>query len=623
MEICLYLFKLYVTAVGIIAGIASISVGDVFGPIVQTRKGRVKGLRMNVLGKELDVFYGIPFARPPLGNLRFKHPQPIDPWGGVLNATKKPNSCWQSVDTSGFEGAEVWNPNTPLDEDCLYLNVWVPKTTPPFQDKSVMVWIFGGGFVAGTATLDVYDAKYIAAENDIIVVSMQYRVGSLGFLAMFHRESPGNAGMFDQLMALHWVRDNIQYFGGNRDDVTIFGESAGAVSVGMHLLSPMSRSLFQRAILQSAGPQADWAVLPDQEAKNRSLKLAKILGCGQHEVYEIVDCLRTKPANLFPANEYDVIKYGVVRFPFVPIVDGTFLTETPRKAMRNGHFKKCPVLIGNTLNEASYWMHYYDKEIFPKYSETDSSISSHQFGILVDDLFDYHPYYPKPLNSFGREAILFEYTPWKNPDDQAMNRYQLDMAIGDFNFICPSVDFAMEYAKAGMNVYYYVFSHRSSTHYWADWMGIMHGDEINFVFGEPLDESKKYRHDEKIFARKVMKYWTNFAKSGDPNRSPGELSLDEWPLYTNTTRKHIVLRADLINRLDKSRAIQEGPRIRQCAFWREYLPSLTVKTADMSEMEVEWKVQFNEWSTKYIVDWKQQFDSFMLDHNERMSTCRP
>ena len=516
MDIRSCLFQLYVTAIGILLGMVSISVSEVVGPVVQTRKGRVKGIRMTVLGKSLDVFYGIPFARPPVGHLRFKHPQPIDPWEGVYNATQKPNSCYQLFDTSGFAGAEVWNPNTNLSEDCLYLNVWVPKTTAPYQDKSVMVWIFGGGFVAGTSTLDVYDAKYLAVENDVVVVSMQYRVGSLGFLSMFHRESPGNAGLFDQLMALHWVRDNIENFGGNPHDVTLFGESAGAVSVGMHLLSPMSRSLFHRAILQSAGPQADWAVLPDQEAKNRSLKLARVLGCDQIEIADVIECLRTKPPERFPDNEYDpsVFKYGVVRFPFVAIVDGAFLTETPRKALQNGHFKKCPILLGNTLNEASYWMHYYKMDIFPRHSETGSLISSHQFGILIDDIFDYHPYYPKELNSFGKEAILFEYTNWKNPDDQAMNRYQLDMAIGDFNFICPTVDFAMVYANAGMSVYYYVFTHRSSTHHWGKWMGVMHGDEINFIFGEPLDDSKGYTHHEKVFSRKVMKYFSDFAKTG-------------------------------------------------------------------------------------------------------------
>ena len=510
------IFKLYIAALGSIVVIASISFGD-GGPVVQTRKGRVKGLKLNVLGKEVLAFYGIPFARPPVGQLRFKHPQPIDPWHGtILNATQKPNSCWQSLDTSDFEGAKVWNPNTPLSEDCLYLNVWVPVTKHRSNrepdKKPVMVWIFGGGFVAGTSTLDVYDAKYIAAENDIIVVSMQYRVGSLGFLAMFHKEAPGNAGLFDQLMALNWVRDNIRFFGGKSDEVTLFGESAGAVSVGMHLLSPMSHTLFQRAILQSAGPQASWAVLPDQEAKNRSVTLAKLLGCEQKEASDLIECLRTIPAELFPMQEYDTIHYGVVRFPFVPVVDGAFLTETPLKAMHNGHYKKCPILLGNTLNEASYWLHYYDKTIFSLHSE--SLISHNQFGLLIDDFFDFHPYYPRHLNSFGKEAILFQYTNWQNPDDQRMNRYQLDMAIGDFNFICPTVDFALEYAKAGMDVYYYVFKHRASNHYWAPWMGVLHGDEINFVFGEPLDGTKGYTHKEQVFTRKVMKYWTNFAKSG-------------------------------------------------------------------------------------------------------------
>lgn len=203
--------------------------------------------------------------------MRFRHPRPAEKWEGILNATKPPNSCVQIVDTvfGDFVGAQIWNPNTELSEDCLYINVVAPRPRP--TNAAVMLWIFGGkysfiishtnqskvfqpniifvclllffagGFYSGTATLDVYDHKTLVSEENVIMVSMQYRVASLGFLYFGTPDVPGNSGMFDQVMALQWVHDNIAAFGGNPDNVTLFGESAGAVSVSMLLLSPLSR----------------------------------------------------------------------------------------------------------------------------------------------------------------------------------------------------------------------------------------------------------------------------------------------------------------------------------------------------------------------------------------------
>ncbi|XP_053403602.1 acetylcholinesterase-like [Mercenaria mercenaria] len=595
----------------LISIVASIK-GVGYGPVAQTTKGKVQGLRVKVHGKEVDIYWGIPYAKPPVGDLRFKHPVPSDPWRGIRNATEKPAACWQGEDDTnpGHKGAAVWNPNTNCSEDCLYLNVWVP-TDSSVISKPVMIWIFGGGFYSGSSVLDIYDGRYLAAENNVIVVSMQYRVGALGYLALFHREAPGNAGMFDQVMALDWVQHNIHFFGGNPHSVTLFGESAGAVSVGMHMMSPLSRSKFHRVILQSGAPQAAWATVSDKEAKNRALILAKNFQCNYPETPDIIDCLRRVPANEFHHPEWDTIDYGVVRFPFVPIIDGTFLQEDPEKSLRNGNFKKCPVLLGHNTNEANFWLIYYH-ELFSLDSEP--MVSQSYFDTLIDDIFHYHPYYPKLLNSFGKEAIKFQYRNWLNPYDQKMNAWQIDMAVGDFSFICPCVDFALHAASAGSSVYYYVFEHRSTKHHWPEWSGVLHADEINFMFGEPTNKSFGYTEEEKIFSKKMMRYWTNFAKTGDPNRSPGSLFLDEWPLFDTVTRKHLILRPELINRLNKSLAIGHGSRAKECSFWKDYLPNLVVRTADMSEMEVEWKLQFNEWSTKYIVEWKQQFDSFLLDH---------
>lgn len=174
--------------------------------IVTTNKGKVRGVTMTApTGKKVDAWIGIPYAQPPVGPLRFRLPRPADNWTHVLNATQPPNSCVQIVDTlfGDFPGATMWNANTKMSEDCLYLNVAVPRPRP--KKAVVMLWIFGGGFYSGTATLDVYDVRTLVSEENVIVVSMQYRVASLGFLYSGTPDAPGNVGLFDQNLALRCV----------------------------------------------------------------------------------------------------------------------------------------------------------------------------------------------------------------------------------------------------------------------------------------------------------------------------------------------------------------------------------------------------------------------------------
>ena len=195
-----------------------------------------------------------------------------------------------------FPGSTMWNPNTEMSEDCLMVNVWVPddggsrhaRRRKTEEKKPVMVWIFGGGFYSGTTTLDVYNGQILAAEYDVVVVSIGYRVGALGFLCLDHPSAPCNMGLYDQLMGLQWVQRNIGAFGGNVNNVTLFGESAGSVSVSLHLLSPLSRDLFHRAILQSGSANMPWATTSKAEGKLRSEELAiTYLGCSRTEDMQV------------------------------------------------------------------------------------------------------------------------------------------------------------------------------------------------------------------------------------------------------------------------------------------------------------------------------------------------
>ncbi|OXB52677.1 hypothetical protein ASZ78_007408, partial [Callipepla squamata] len=225
----------------------------------------------------------------------------------------------------------MWNPNRErMSEDCLYLNVWTPERRP--RGAPVLVWIYGGGFYSGAVSLDVYDGRFLAASEQAVVVSMNYRVGSLGFLALPGRaDAPGNVGLLDQRLALRWIRENVRVFGGDPEMVTLFGESAGAASVGLHLLSPGSRGLFRRAVLQSGSPNGPWVTVGAAEGRRRAAMLGRAVGCrGGDDEGVLVGCLRGKePSELLRGEAVVSPQHSVFRFAFVPVVDGDFLADSP------------------------------------------------------------------------------------------------------------------------------------------------------------------------------------------------------------------------------------------------------------------------------------------------------
>lgn len=397
----------------------------------------------------------------------------------------------------------MWNPNTQISEDCLYLNVYAPKPRP--QNAAVMVWIFGGGFYSGSATLDVYDPRILVSEENVIYVSMQYRVASLGFLYFDNSDVPGNTGLFDQLMALQWVRDNIQFFGGNPHNITLFGESAGAVSVSLHLLSPLSRNLFSQAIMESGAATAPWAIISRDESILRGLRLAEAVGCPhtRSEIPEAIECLRKKNASELVENEWGTL--GICEFPFVPIIDGSFLDDLPVRSLAQKNFKKTNILMGSNTEEGYYFIIYYLTELFRK--EENVYVNRDEFLHAVHEL---NPY----VNNVARQAIVFEYTDWLNPDDPIRNRDALDKMVGDYQFTCNVNEFAHRYAETGNNVYMYYFKYRSLGNPWPSWTGVMHADEINYIFGDPLNPEHNYQPQERELSKRMMRYWANFAKTG-------------------------------------------------------------------------------------------------------------
>ncbi|XP_043238566.1 acetylcholinesterase-like isoform X1 [Amphibalanus amphitrite] len=580
---------------------------DEDGLVVRTNKGLVRGMTQTAAtGRQVDVWLGIPFAKPPIGPLRFKHPQPMHLWHDVRDAKQQPNSCWQTVDDyfGDFEGSSMWNANTPMSEDCLYLNVVSPRPRPA-RPAAVMVWIFGGGFYSGTSTLDVYDAKILASQEGVVFVSFQYRVASLGYLYLDTPAAPGNAGMFDQLMALQWVQDNIAAFGGNPHNVTLFGESAGAASINMHLVSPLSRSLFSQAILQSGSATNPWAVVDKREAALRGLRLAEAVKCPDTNPVAALECLRrTDPKTLVYSEGFLT---DFCDFAFVPVVDGSFLVETPRASLASGNFKKVNLLMGSNKDEGYFYLLYYLTDLFGL--REDPQVTHEMFLDAVKQL---HPRLTTP----ARSAIAFEYTPWANTESSAHMRDAIDEMAGDHQFTCGLMEVADVYARANSGVYMYFFSQRSSVSPWPRYMGVLHGDEILFVFGLPLNPAKHYTPEEAELSSKMMRYWANFAKTGNPNRGSSlKPSLDYWPLHSVHDRSYLTLSVN-------SSAVGVGPKIKRCAFWQKHLPNLQAATADISDTEAEWKLQFAHWKDEYIVNWRNEFDKYQAFMNRQNELFR-
>lgn len=290
-----------------------------------------------------------------MGDLRFRKPVPVEQQDETFPAKTLPNSCQQETYTTfpNFRGEEMWNPNTPISEDCLYLNLWIPSSLRETggSGATVLVWIHGGGYSTGTTTLEQYDGSYLAGTNNVIVASMNYRLGPFGFLYLGNEESPGNMGLYDQALAIEWIKANVGAFGGDPESLTLFGESAGAGSVSLHLLSPETRHLVSRGILQSGSSNTPWSDMSAETARKLAATLANDVGCGGlwDDPIATVECLRSVEATKLSAAQFaHKAKFGSV---FGPVVDGVFLPKDPKELLQEGGFQAKNILIGANRDE--------------------------------------------------------------------------------------------------------------------------------------------------------------------------------------------------------------------------------------------------------------------------------
>ncbi|PMS10958.1 carboxylesterase family protein [Trinickia caryophylli] len=327
-------------------------------PQVRLADGIVEGVQMRGEHKHVRVFRGIPYAAPPVNEFRFREPQPVARWAGVLNARQFGPRCMQGVAPNklDFRSKE-------MSEDCLYLNVWTSARGSD-EKRPVLVYFHGGGFVSGDGSEPRYDGASLAARG-VVAVTLNYRLGVFGFLAPpdAASESPhgtaGNYGLLDQVAALRWVRDNIAQFGGDPSKVTIAGNSAGSVSVSAHMASPLSRGLFARAIGESGGAFAPNGMWRREEAEEAANRFAARVGARS------LQQLRSLPARTL-LNAATLPKLPPRLMTYRPHVDGHFLTDSPEKVFANGQQAQVPLLVGSNSQEQPFTAVLNDKAPSPE-----------------------------------------------------------------------------------------------------------------------------------------------------------------------------------------------------------------------------------------------------------------
>jgi para-nitrobenzyl esterase len=483
--------------IGVMAALcATLALASPAGAAVRTSDGLLEGVRQG----DVLVYEGVPFAAPPVGDLRWRPPQPVKPWSGVRKADAAGPGCVQTTPppTSPGRGGAY-------SEDCLYLNVWRPaKASGPLP---VMVWFYGGGFSGGSAAWDLFDASALA-RHGVMVITFNYRLGALGFLALpeLTRESPhhasGNYGYMDAIAALKWVQRNAAALGGDPRRVTLFGQSAGAIMISDLVISPEARGLFSGAIGESGG---DFSPPDTAVGGPKTLAPAEKLGADYAAKLggPTLEALRKLPAERFLPSPPDAR----------PIVDGWIVPTGAAEAFAAGRQTDVPMLIGVNTEEGNF------PTVMPP--------------ITATQLRSNWDTYLKPFGPQLRAAYPF------TTDEQAW-RARLDFQ-SDLGVRWQAWTWTRLQARTGKApVYSYRFAQPEPLKDRAlrQRLGAPHASELFFVFQNDGGPTFEWTAEDRAVAEQMAEYWTNFAKRGDPN-GPG---LPVWPRFTETSPK--VMRLD-------------------------------------------------------------------------------
>lgn len=477
-------------------------------PIVNTTHGAVEGVSRDGHA----AFLGIPFAAPPTGSLRFRAPAPLPGWQGTREAT-----AWGKAARQTSHPIPGFAASGPQDEDCLYLNVYTPAADG--RRRPVLFWIHGGGFTHGTAAEPLYEGGPLAVRGDVVVVSTNYRLGAFGFLSLLDR-LPGkglsaNCGLLDLVAALEWTRDNIEGFGGDAGNITIFGESAGAAAVGTLLGMPGARGLFHKAVLQSGAGRAADRAGGDRIAAH----LLEELGCG--DAPERI--LEVDADRLLEAQTATATRLGRAGGPiFGPVIDGSTLLKQPLQAVRDGDSAHVPVMIGTNRDETKLFAATTRRE-----QPDEAGLHKMVAGTL-------------PKASPAEVAALVQvYRRSREAKDlPATNLDIADAVQSDAMFRVNAGRLATAQALHQKSTYLYLFTYASPAR--GGSLGSCHALEMPFVFGTTnaptQDRFAGSGPAVEQLSANLMDAWLAFARTG----SPAHEGIGPWPAFDAATRPTMI-----------------------------------------------------------------------------------
>ena len=499
---------------------------DLFANIKSGKPDLVKIGDGELQGYDADgvrVYLGIPFAAPPVGDLRWKPPAAPAKWSGVRDAGAFGPAC---VQTNTFGVMAVRS----TAEDCLYLNVFAPSGGRD-RPRPVMVWIHGGGLINGRT--NDYDPRKLVKDGDVVVVSITYRMNVFGYMAHPALDKEGHAfgnyGTLDQQAGLKWVQQNIAAFGGDPGNVTVFGESAGGIAILFNLVSPASAGLFHKAILQSGVSGSPQTPLP--AAQKIGEDFAAAMGCAD----QTASCMRSKSVDEI------IDKAGRFLNSAIRSIDGTVLPGQMQALMAEGKFHKVPILIGNNLNEWTW---------FTSLAELGSGKP-----LAAED------YEARLVATFGPERgpkVAAQYPVASEPSPSET----FSLALTSWGFVCPSRRVMRSADKGGVPVYVYEFMDRNAPQYFPPVSypyGAAHTLEIRYLFQNYHGAAgvlKPLNADQQKLSEAMVKYWTNFARTGDPNG----VGLPVWPKWSAANEQTQLLDVQITSAKDSGVD-------RRCEFW--------------------------------------------------------
>ncbi|XP_071294157.1 neuroligin-1 isoform X7 [Agelaius tricolor] len=534
---------------------------DDTNPVVTTNFGKIRGIKKElnneILGPVIQ-FLGVPYAAPPTGERRFQPPEPPSPWADIKNTTQFAPVCPQNI----IEGRlpevmlPVWFTNN-LDvvstyvqdqnEDCLYLNIYVPTE----------------------------DVKRISKECARKPGKKICRKG--GFLSTGDQAAKGNYGLLDLIQALRWTSENIGFFGGDPLRITVFGSGAGGSCVNLLTLSHYSegnrwsnstKGLFQRAIAQSGTALSSWAV-SFQPAKYARMLATKV-GCNMSDTVELVECLQKKPYRELVDQDIQPARYHIA---FGPVIDGDVIPDDPQILMEQGEFLNYDIMLGVNQGEG---LKFVENIV-----DSEDGISASDFDFAVSNFVDNLYGYPEGKDIL-RETIKFMYTDWADRHNPETRRKTLLALFTDHQWVAPAVATADLHSNFGSPTYFYAFYHHCQTDQVPAWADAAHGDEVPYVLGIPMIGPTElfpcnFSKNDVMLSAVVMTYWTNFAKTGDPNQpvpqdtkfihtKPNRFEEVAWTRYSQ--KDQLYLHIGLKPR------VKEHYRANKVNLWLELVPHL-------------------------------------------------